>query len=668
MLKKYNFEKYFDCFIKIIPLNAAVILAMTVYRVWFFFYFSAGQSFSGFYWDVLRAFWLGFRFDLSVLAYINALPALIFTLFLLLKNMRAFKIASFFTAVYFWFAFMFILFLNFVDIGFFTYFHERINLLLFDFFLDDTSALLATIIKDVRFYEALALFLAAGFALYKLCRFVYKNIASKHCIIAAEYWNVWVKTVIVLTVVFLTFLFARGTVSMFPLGTFYTQISPNAFLNKISISSLHSLFDAISAKSEQSKDKIDIPSKLGVDKENIDLSVFGKITAENHAASEIKPNVVFIILESFGELPVLYNGENFNVLGNLKKHFDEDIVLYNFLAAGKITINALESTILNMPQRPFGLQITQSPKAFYAYPSSVALPYKKAGYLTKAVYGGSLSWRGLETFLKAQGFDKLYGEGSIKNEYRHQWGINDKQFFEMLLRELKADPQKPKFIYALSTATHPPYETPPYFKPLPLEIPKELKETMPEEKNVRKIFETYQFANICAAEFLDAVKNSELAQNTIIAITGDHNLREIRAKDEKDLFKKYAVPLYLYIPQKLKKPFNARVAGSHIDIAPTLYELSLSSQNYYAAGESLAGENKEGFAFNGDGFILSGDKAVLYNVSTGKTEYFDFDFNTKMLKYAESSNERLQMLERYKKTLAASDVYLRQADKKGENK
>ena len=322
MNRQYDFEKYFDCILKLVPLNAAALLAMTIYRVWFFFHFSTGRSFSGFYCDVFKSIWLGFRFDISVLAYINALPILILTLFLLIKNAKAFKAAAFFICVYLWISFMSIVFLNFVDIGFFTYFHERINLLLFDFFADDTAALIATIIKDLRFYEALVLLIAAGFALYKICSFTYKTLSVRQCVIAAVYWSVWVKTAVVLLIAFLTFLFARGTVSMFPLGTFYVQISPNDFLNKTAISSLHSFFDAVSAKIEQSQDKTDIPAKFGINKETVDLSVFDKITPQNPEAQEIRPNVVFIILEGFGQLPILYNSETFNVLGNLKKHFD----------------------------------------------------------------------------------------------------------------------------------------------------------------------------------------------------------------------------------------------------------------------------------------------------------------------------------------------------------
>jgi phosphoglycerol transferase MdoB-like AlkP superfamily enzyme len=446
---------------------------------------------------------------------------------------------------------------------------------------------------------------------------------------------------------------------MFPLGKFHAQISTNSFINNIALTAAHSITDTIQAKTEQSRDKINIAKKLGLDEKDIDLSIFSKISIKNTEAEEIKPNVVFIVLESFGELPALYNSEKFNILGELKKHFDEDLVLYNFLPAGVITIHCLESTILNMPQRPFSIQVTQSPKAYKHFSSSLILPYKKSGYITKAVYGGSLAWRGLEDFLKAQGFDEIYGEGSIKNEHRHEWGINDAQFFEIVLRELKKN-NKSQFIYAMSTATHPPYKKPPYYKPLKLEIPKELEHMMTGELNLKRIFETYQFANREASKFLDIVKNSELRDNTIVVITGDHNLREVKAFVPEELFKRYAVPMYLYVPEKLKKKVDPNITACHIDIAPTLYDLSLSQAEYTAAGVSMLDQDKSHIAFNSNGFILSRDKAVLFNIENGKILYFNFDAKSKTLSITKPSNDHNFMLEYYKRIISASDIYINQ--------
>ncbi|MDR3257078.1 MAG: LTA synthase family protein [Endomicrobium sp.] len=661
MTKEFNFERYFNCLLKIIPLNAVAFTAMTIYRIFFFFYFANIHSLKGLSCYIFKAFLLGIRFDLSVLAFINALVIIIFTIFLFIKNLKLFKVAIFFIEIYYWIAFTTVLLLNTVDFGFYIYFGEHINILFFDFFSDDTFALIRTIIHDWRFPIALTLLIFLSFAIYKFVSLTAKKLTNNFRFINTSFWNVLVKIFIVFFAPFLIFLFARGTISMFPLGKFHIQISPNSFINNISITSVHSLTDAIHAKKEQSNNKIDIAEKLRISKDEINPSIFNKVSIKNNTAKKIKPNVVFIVLESFGELPLLYNSNSFDVLGELKQHFEEDTVLYNFLAAGKITIHCLESTILNMPQRPFSIQVTQSPQAFQHFSSSLVLPYKKSGYLTKAVYGGSLTWRGIGEFLKTQGFDETYGEGSIKNEYRHEWGINDAQFFEIVLRELQNNNKTPKFIYAMSTGTHPPYETPPYYKPLKLEIPKEVLQMMPNEKKYgKKIFENYQFANREAAKFLSKVKNSALAENTIIVITGDHSLREFQTSSPEELFKIYAVPMYIYIPEKFKKEINTNLAASHTDIMPTLYDLSLSKEEYTAAGISLLDNTKKHIAFNSDGFILSNSKAVLYNIETDSSRYFNFDAKTKMLSKTDETQEHREMLESYKKILATANIYLNQ--------
>ncbi|MDR3071016.1 MAG: sulfatase-like hydrolase/transferase [Endomicrobium sp.] len=661
MINFFNFEKYFDCLIKIIPLNIVALATMTIYRLFFFLYFQNVSSLKGLYCYILKAFILGARFDLVILAYINSIVVLIFTVFLLIKNLKLFKVTVFFIRIYYLIAFMTIALLNATDFGFYACFGDHINILFFDFFADDTFALIKTIIYDHRFSIALVILTIFGFGIYKLILLTEKKLVDKRCFVDTSFWSTFAKVFIIVLVPFLTFFLARGTVSMFPLGKFHAQISPTKFINDVPLTSVHALLDAIEAKTEQKDNKIDIAQKLKINKDDISLSIFNKISIENEVAKKIEPNVVFIVLEGFGELPLLYNSDNFDVLGELKQHFDEDIVLYNFLAAGVITIHCLESTILNIPQRQFSLQVTQSSSAFKSFSSSLALPYKRAGYLTKAVYGGSLAWRGIDKFLEAQGFDETYGEGSIKNEYRHEWGINDAQFFEIVLRELKNNTGTPKLIYAMSTGTHPPYKTPPYFKPLKLEIPKELAQMMLNEKKYgKKIFECYQFTNRETAKFLNIIKNSPLAENTIVVITGDHNLRELKISTHEELFKKYAVPLYMYIPPKLKKSINTDITACHIDIAPTLYDLSLSQAEYTAAGISLLDSTKQHIAFNSDGFILSNDKAILYNAETGTTLCFTFNAKTKILSRTNETQTHKEMLEYYKKILATTDTYLNQ--------
>ena len=141
------------------------------------------------------------------------------------------------------------------------------------------------------------------------------------------------------------------------------------------------------------------------------------------------------------------------------------------MAAGFITIHAIESISLSIPQRPYVNQITQTQDAFKQFSSSIVLPYKNAGYHSMALYGGSMTWRDLEGFFKVQGFDDILGEGNVvvEEKDRHSWGINDNKLFELIEKQLfNEDIKVPKFIYAISTQNHPPYKVPNDYKALPL--------------------------------------------------------------------------------------------------------------------------------------------------------------------------------------------------------
>jgi phosphoglycerol transferase MdoB-like AlkP superfamily enzyme len=350
-------------------------------------------------------------------------------------------------------------------------------------------------------------------------------------------------------------------------------------------------------------------------------------------------------------------------MGELKRHFEQDTVFYNFLPAGFITIHGIESIVLNMPQRPLSNQITQTPDAFKCFASSAAQPYKKAGYDTIALYGGSMTWRDLESFFKVQGFEDVIGEGNIdaKPEDRHEWGINDDKFFELIRRYLsdKTD-GRPKFIFAMSTGTHPPYKKPAKYVPLSLEIPDNIKKMMSsKDLNDRGIFELYQFANRELAKFISYVKNSEFAENTIIAVTGDHNLRELSNYSKEDMFLRYAVPFYLYIPQQFKpKNINTAVNGSHMDIMPTLYNLSLYDADYVSFGNDLLNIS-DNISLNMDGLVIKDNIAIKYNFVDDSIESFNFDKKTKKLSQIEETDNHRNLKKYYKAVMTLCDIFVK---------
>jgi phosphoglycerol transferase MdoB-like AlkP superfamily enzyme len=683
MEERFNFNVILNSFVLIIPINIIILLMLSVYRFIFFIYFADFSAISSFKLFVLKAFWMGFRFDLSVVAYINAPITLLFLLCLLFKSCSFFKTIISFIKYYYSIIFSLLFLVVFVDMAFFAYFKDHYNLMIFGFFEDDTIALIKTIFADYRFYVLVLIFVILSMLIFNLSVWTYKELKYNERIFNTLYWKPGKKFITVLLIVFINFIFARGSFSMFPLGLFYSQISPNQFINKLCVNPVHPLADTMYLKIKNSKNAVNLKEifkykneeeiikdlqLLSKYKEATDLNdIVNKVTKENKKLETNKPNVVLIVMEGFGEMPVLNNSKEFDVLGELKQHFNKDTVFYNFLAAGFITIHAIESITLGIPQRPYVNQITQSQDAFYRFPSSMVLPYKKAGYRSTALYGGSMTWRDLEGFFKVQGFDDVVGEGSIHVEAkdRHSWGINDDKLFELLEKQLfDEDVQEPKFVFAMTTQTHPPYKVSDDYQALPLEIPLSVQKMMSAKdlKN-RNLFKVYQFANRQLAKFISDVKKSKFADNTIIAVTGDHNLRELSNYVPEETFLRYAVPFYIYIPQQLKKDLdiqkiNTKVFGSQMDIMPTLYNLSLSSAAYTSLGNSLL-DTEDNIAFNVDGLVLKDDIAVKYNFIDDSIQSFSFNNKDKKLSFVEETEEHKLLKKYYKAIITVSDIFVK---------
>lgn len=683
MEERFNFNVILNSFVFIIPINIVVLFFLFVYRLFFFVYFADFSAISSLKLYVLKAFWMGFRFDLSVVAYINAPITLLFLICLLLKSYPFFKkIISFIK--YYYFAIFTLMFLAiFVDLAFYAYFKDHYNLMIFGFFEDDTFALIKTILSDYRFYFLVIVFVVLAIFIFELSKWTCKELKYNERIFNTLYWPKTKKFITVLIILCLNFILARGSFSMFPLGLFYSQISPNQFINKLCVNPIHPLADTIYLKIKNAKNETSLKEKFKYKNEDEiikDLSVlskygnatdinniFNKITNENKSLETNKPNVVLIVMEGFGEMPVLNNSKEFDVMGELKNHFDKDIVFYNFLAAGFITIHAIESITLGIPQRPYVNQITQTQDAFCKFASSMVLPYKKAGYHSTALYGGSMTWRDLEGFFKVQGFDDIIGEGSVHVDAkdRHSWGINDDKLFELVEKHLfDEDVTEPKFIYAITTQTHPPYKVSDDYKPLPLTVPSSVGKMMSsKDLNNKNLFKVYQYANRQLAKFITDVKKSKFADNTIIAVTGDHNLRELSNYVPEETFVRYAVPFYIYIPQQIKKELNiqkvnTKVFGSQMDIMPTLYNLSLSSATYTSFGNNLF-DTEDNIALNVDGVVLKENVAIKYNLVDDSIQSFTFDNKTKKLSLVDKTEEHELLKKYYKAIMTISDIFIK---------
>ncbi|MGB3961704.1 MAG: LTA synthase family protein, partial [Sulfurimonas sp.] len=427
-------------------------------------------------------------------------------------------------------------------------------------------------------------------------------------------------------------LLGRGSLGLFPLAYNTQDVSADPFLNRLPQTSIYALINSYEQYEKSKSGNYDLIKIVGfsgkiekafeihkqtqqIDKTDL-LSNIRYKTPSNELLKEKPAHVVVVMVESFG-MPLLdYQSESFNIMGKLKKHFEEDTLFTRFISSSNGTIVSLEPTLLNIAARPGSTSFAQSEYMSTEFKQASARVYKDAGYETSFVYGGDLSWRNIGRFVLKQGFDSASGKAVIadalgKNmeSISHDWGVFDEYLYQYIEQKLQ-NATKPQFIFVLTTNNHPPYKIPQDYTSNRLEIADDLKEHITGDiALMQQRFKDYAYAVDMAGAFLDKIKSSSLAQNTVVAFTADNNTIEGNMRYENHYTQTKRIPFYLYLPEYLKpkKAIDTLVPASHKDIFPTLYNLTLSDANYTAIGTNLLDERLLHCGFNDAGVIMSAD-------------------------------------------------------------
>ena len=127
---------------KLVLVYIVFLTFMSIFRMVFFFYYLELDSLKEYYFDILNAFFLGFRIDLTVIGYIQVLPTLALIILYYLKKEILFKWFNSFLVYYLFVCYLIVTFLLCADFGFYSYFKDHINVLFFGLLDDDTKALM----------------------------------------------------------------------------------------------------------------------------------------------------------------------------------------------------------------------------------------------------------------------------------------------------------------------------------------------------------------------------------------------------------------------------------------------------------------------------------------------------------------------------------------------
>jgi len=303
----------------------------------------------------------------------------------------------------------------------------------------------------------------------------------------------------------------------------------------------------------------------GVEARNLDECL---LRAAPGAKTPRPSHIFLVVMESYDSWAMEPQFASLGLTKRLTALGEQGIHVHAFLPSGSGTEETLGAIITGLPES--GVMVNYQASVQRGLPTDIAGIFKRLGYKPRFFYGGYLSWQRLGDFCREHGFKEIYGGDKISPRLTgNEWGVDDKVLFQFIL-DHTAD--EPTFNLVMTTSYHPPFS---------VNLESEGWDAAPLKTNALcgglsertlRIFGHLWYSDKCVANFV--AEAARKFGNPCFAVTGDHYSRHC-IKAVPSLYESESVPLVLY-----GKPFLAKkewplppLAGSHLDIAPTLVNL-----------------------------------------------------------------------------------------------
>lgn len=423
---------------RLIGLIKTYILFVCIFilqKLLFILYYSslyAGTSWT----DPFKIIWNGLPLDLSLAGYLTAIPGLFFiaSAWTLSKALR-----RIWNGYYFFIAILLaVIFI--VDIGLYEYWGFRLDATpLFYFFSSPKDALASISIWQVL-GGIVAMILYASL-LYVLFLWIQKGIWKR---MKLPYRRLSVSGVMLL-LTGLLFIPIRGGFTVSTMNTGKVYFSSNQRLNHAAINPAFSLMESLSKQKDFGKQyrfmeaaQADELIKNLVDPSVLDSTAMVSDTLRTTLFKTERPNVIFVILESFSSRLMTTLGGEPDVAVQMDSLAKEGVLFTNFYANSFRTDRGLVAILSGYPAQPT-TSIMKYPRKTQNLPA-IAGSLRDAGYRTKYYYGGDADFTNMRSYLMSSGFENIISDQDFPvSERLSKWGAHDHLVFNRLLEDMKAE-------------------------------------------------------------------------------------------------------------------------------------------------------------------------------------------------------------------------------------
>lgn len=561
--------------------------------------------------DWFSVIWHGLPLDLSLAGYLTAIPGFLFitSVWTLSKSLHRIWCG------YFLFISVLISIIFTVDLGLYEYWGFRLDATpLFYFFSSPKDA-----VASVSIWMVLGGIVAMAVYAVVLYAVFYGILLQKKLLLRMKlpYRRLKVSGILLL-MTGLLFIPIRGgfTVSTMNVGKVY--FSAEQRLNHAAINPAFSLMESLAKQKDFSKqyrfmeaaeadrlfkDMLE-PAGTGGQTEETD-SVLQPADSLHTLFNTQRPDVLFVILESFSSRLMTALGGEPNIAVHLDSLSKEGVLFTNFYANSFRTDRGLVAILSGYPAQPT-TSIMKYPRKTQSIPA-IAGSLRKAGYGTKYYYGGDADFTNMRSYLMSSGFEDIVSDQDFPvTERLSKWGAHDHLVFNRLLEDLKAEAAEgtaeektPHFRVLQTSSSHEPFEVP--FRRL---------------ENDR--LNAFAYTDSCAGDFVRQFRELPQWKNTVIVFVPDH-LGAYPEHIDNLSVERYRIPL-LMVGGAVREPRRIDVYGSQHDIAATLLAQLALPHDEFVFSKDMLNPASSHFAFFTvpDAFgMVTADNQVIFNCQAG---------------------------------------------------
>ena len=395
------------------------------------------------------------------------------------------------------------------------------------------------------------------------------------------------------------FVLMRGGIGASTMNVGRVYFSDNMYLNHATVNPVFSLFSSLNLESGfdqqyrfmETQEAEEIFSSHWTLPTTIDLDTMPTLL------NTPRPNIVYILLESFDREVIESLGGEKGVTPNLDTLISEGILFSSIYANSFRTDRGIVSALSGYPAQPTMSIIKYPNKTQHLHSLMTAL--KTEGYHSSFLYGGDVNFANIRSYLLSQQVKDITGDKDFPVQHlMNKWGAPDHITFPRFLQQIKEEKQKPYIKTFLTLSSHEPFDVPFHHFEHPY-------------------INSVAYTDSCLGDFIREFKKMPEWDNTLLILIPDHGIRypesvNYASPERHDIF-------MIWAGGAVKAPQEITQVCSQMDnVATLLTQMQISTADFRFSRNVLhpAYQQLAFYAFpNGFG-VVGTEGAVVFDCNT----------------------------------------------------